>query len=221
NGDKRLSIIQSKRKPRLGNERCTAPARHQTSRISDRVHATTRLRIWVPGKYKAVLFRQIGVVVAQVEVEFLVGEGHASRPIEIGRQRESAQMRGLIAEPGIAGSSRERYAQILREHSTRHVEAQPPRRVLTPCAGVRDIRRIGIAPGDAERLANGSIAPDCRFPIVDTVGFAGKSFSGIGEIGYAEIEIDACELGADAPCHSELGKWLGWQLDAGCRGTGV
>src|SRR5258707_5505459 len=71
--------------PSLGNDRCTTPIRDQASRVGNEINAATRPRVWIAGKDKAVLFRQIGVVVAQIEVEDLVGEGHARLPIEIGR----------------------------------------------------------------------------------------------------------------------------------------
>src|SRR5262249_42050178 len=52
------------------------------------------------------------------------------------------------------------------------------------------------------------------------VRHARKLFSGIGEIGHAEIEIDICDLRADTACHGELTDWLGRQLDGGHRGSG-
>ncbi len=110
-----------------------------------------------------------------------MGKGHARLPIEIGRQREAAEIRSLITEPGIAGSGRERYAEVLREQTTRQVEAHPGRHVLAPGAGVGDVRRIGVAAGNADRLADPSVAADGRLPILDAVGFAGKLFSGIAK----------------------------------------
>ena len=112
-------------KPGLGDERCAAPARDQAVGIGNRIDAATRLRVGIAGEDKAVLFRQIGVVVAQIEVEGLVSEGHARLPVEIGRQREAAERGSLIAEPGIAGGSRERYAEVRRQQAARHVVAQP------------------------------------------------------------------------------------------------
>jgi hypothetical protein len=41
-------------------------------------------RVWIPSQDKTVFFRQIGGVVAQIEVEDLVGEGYARLPIETG-----------------------------------------------------------------------------------------------------------------------------------------
>jgi hypothetical protein len=76
---------QLKRKPGFGNERCTAPVRDQASRIGNEINAATWPRVRIPGKDKTIFLRQIGVVVAQIEVEDLVGEGHARLPIEIGR----------------------------------------------------------------------------------------------------------------------------------------
>src|SRR6266568_5196729 len=150
-----------------------------------------------------------------------MGKGHARLPIEIGRRREAAEVTSLITEPGIAGSGRERYAEVRREQTTRHVEAHPGRHVLAPGARVRDIRRIGVAAGNADRLADVSVAADGRLPIVNAVGLAGKLLSGIGEIGHAEIEIDICDLGAETAADSELGGWLGRQLDAGGCGAGI
>src|SRR5262249_60691576 len=102
---KRPELIKCE--PSLGNERRTAPVRDQAIRVGDEINAATRPRIWIACKDKAVFLRQIGVVVAQIEVEGLVGEGHARLPIEIGRQREAAELRRLITEPGITGSRRE------------------------------------------------------------------------------------------------------------------
>src|SRR6516165_8170809 len=130
-------------------------------------------------------------------------------------------MRGLIAEPGIAGSGRERHAQALRERTTWQLEAQPGRHVLTPGAGVRNIRRIGVAAGDTDRVPDASIAADNRLPIVDAVRLAGKPFSGIAEIGHAEVEIDIGDFRANTARHSYLSDRLGRQLDGGHRGTGV
>ena len=57
--------------PDLGDERCAAPARDQAIGIGNRIDVATRLRVGIAGEDKAVLFRQIGVVVAQIEVEAL------------------------------------------------------------------------------------------------------------------------------------------------------
>src|SRR5262245_52355472 len=154
-----------KRKPGFGDERCAAPVRDQASGVGNGINAATRPRVWIPGKDEAVFFRQIGVVVAQIEVEGLVGEGYTRLPIEIGRQREAAELRNLVTEPGIAGSSRERHAEVLRQETSWHVVAQPGRHILTPGARVRDIRRIGVAGGGADRLADASVAADRRLPI--------------------------------------------------------
>src|SRR3974390_2002783 len=81
---RRKQADRLKRKPDLGNNRCTAPVRDQATRVGNEINAATRPRVWIPGKDKAVFFRQIGVVVAQIEVEDLVGEGHARLPVEIG-----------------------------------------------------------------------------------------------------------------------------------------
>jgi len=78
------AISRLKRKPGFGNKRCTAPVRDQASRVGNGIDTAARSRVWIPGKDKTVFFRQIGVVVAQIEVEDLVGEGHARLPIEIG-----------------------------------------------------------------------------------------------------------------------------------------
>jgi hypothetical protein len=72
--------------PGLGDEGCAAPARDQAIGIGNRIDAAARLRVGIAGEDKAVLFREIGVVVAQIEVEGLVSEGDAGLPVEIGRQ---------------------------------------------------------------------------------------------------------------------------------------
>ena len=72
---KRLELV--KRKPGLGNERRAAPVRDQAIRVGDEINAATWPRIRIACKDKAVFLRQIGVVVAQIEVEGLVGESHA------------------------------------------------------------------------------------------------------------------------------------------------
>src|SRR6476660_9254216 len=98
-------------------------------------------------------------------------------------------------------------AQVRRQRTARYVLAHAGRNLLTPGTCVRDVRRIGVAAGDANSLADASIAADSRLLIIDA-GLAGKPHSGIGEIGHAEIEIDICELRTDAGCKSELGEWL-------------
>ncbi len=65
------------------------------------------------------------------------------------------------------------------------------------------------------------IAADSRLPIIDAVRLSGKPFSGIAEIGHAEIEIDICDLRTDTAGNRELGEWLGRQLDGGHCGAGV
>src|ERR1700752_1649734 len=80
---KRLELIE--RKPGLGNEPRAAPVRDQAIRVGDEIDEATRPRIWIACKAEAVFLGQVGVVVAQIEVEGLVGEGHARLPIEIGR----------------------------------------------------------------------------------------------------------------------------------------
>ena len=88
------------RKPGLGNEGRATPVRDQPIRVCDEIDASTRPSIWIARKDEAVFLRQIAVVIAQIEVEGLVGEGHACLPVEIGRQRKAAELRSLIAEPG-------------------------------------------------------------------------------------------------------------------------
>ena len=48
----------------------------KASRIGNGIDTATQPRVWISGEDEAVLFRQIGVVVAQIEVEGLVSEGH-------------------------------------------------------------------------------------------------------------------------------------------------
>ena len=60
-----------KRKPGLGDERCAAPVRDKASRIGNGIDTATQPRVWISGEDETVLFRQIGVVVAQIEVEGL------------------------------------------------------------------------------------------------------------------------------------------------------
>ena len=54
-----------------------------------------------------------------------------------------------------------------------------------------------VARGDVDVFTDASIAADNRLPIIDTVGFAGKPFTGIGEIGHAKIKVDRCNLRAE------------------------
>ena len=79
---RRAWLIQSKRD--LCNKRGAAPPRSQAFRVRDRIDAAARPRVGVSSEDEAVSLRQIGVVVAQVEVEDLAGERHASLPVEIG-----------------------------------------------------------------------------------------------------------------------------------------
>src|ERR1700746_148984 len=65
----RAAISRLKRKPGFGNKRGTAPVRDQASRVGNGIDAAAQSRVWIPGKDKTVFFRQIGVVVAQIEVE--------------------------------------------------------------------------------------------------------------------------------------------------------
>src|SRR6476661_6674634 len=106
-------LIQCKRD--LCNKCGTAPARRQAFRVRDGIDAAARPCIGVSGKNEAVFLRQIGVVVAQVEAENLPCERDADLPIEIGGQRKTAKLLRLITEPGVAGTSGERYADVLRQ----------------------------------------------------------------------------------------------------------
>src|SRR6516225_11633737 len=74
-----------KRKPDFGDERRAAPVRDQAIRVGNEINAPTWPGIWIAREDKAVFLRQVGVVVAQIEVEALVGEGYARLPVEIRR----------------------------------------------------------------------------------------------------------------------------------------
>jgi hypothetical protein len=140
--------------PELRDERGTAPARHETLGISHRVDDSAGRGAGIAGENEAVLFRQVGVEVAQVEIEHRAGEGHARAPVEIGGQREATQCGRLIAEPVIADAARQRSSDVLRQRGARQVDAQAERRVLAPRACIRDVRRVGETAGEAQRLAD-------------------------------------------------------------------
>src|SRR3954468_18592091 len=110
---------------------------------------------------------------------------------------------------------------MLRQQTSWEVVPQPPRHILTPGTSVRDVRRIGVAACDTERLPDALIASDSRLPIIDAARHAGKRLPGIGEIRYAEIEIDSCDPRANPAGHGQLGDRLGGQLDSCQCGAGV
>src|SRR5262245_1685532 len=110
--------------PELRDERGAAPARHETQGISYRVDASAGCGIGIAGEDEAILLRQVGVVVAQVEIEDRAAEGHAGIPIDIGGQREAAQCRRLIAEPIVASNTGHRSGDFLRQRVARQVDAQ-------------------------------------------------------------------------------------------------
>ena len=82
-----LGLVQCE--PELRDERGAAPARPETFRVSHGVDAPAGSGIWITGEDEAVFLRQVGVVIAQIEVEHVARKGHARIPIEIGGQGEA------------------------------------------------------------------------------------------------------------------------------------
>jgi hypothetical protein len=66
----------------------------------------------VASQDEAISLREIGVIIAQVEIEDFAGKRHAGLPIEIGGQRKAAEFLRLTAEPRIASASGERHADV-------------------------------------------------------------------------------------------------------------
>ena len=63
--------------PELRNEGGAAPAGPEAFRVSERIDAPSGCRAQIASQDETVLLRQIGVVVAQVEIEILMSESHA------------------------------------------------------------------------------------------------------------------------------------------------
>ena len=88
--DKSLPALLIQCKPELCNKSRATPVRHQTLRVCHRIDGAAWPRVGVASQDKTVLLREVGVVVAQIEIENLASERHARLPIEISRQRKAA-----------------------------------------------------------------------------------------------------------------------------------
>src|SRR5215472_13673604 len=106
----RTSARLIKCKPQLRDERGIAPPRDQAVRVGDGIGAAAGRGTGITGEDEAILLREIGVVVAQVEVEALPRESHTRVPVEVSGQRKAAQLHRLIAEPEVARAAGQRSA---------------------------------------------------------------------------------------------------------------
>ena len=105
----------------------------------------------------------------------------------IGRQREAAESRSLVAEPEVADDPRQRDADVVRQPIARQLDRQAGRGVFAPGAGVRDARRIRETGGDADCVGKLVVAARECLPIVRARAFR---FAGILQVGPPEIEVD-------------------------------
>src|SRR5262249_58970192 len=92
--------------PELRDERGAAPARSETLWISHWVDAAAGRRVGIAGENEAIPLRQVGVVVAQIQIEDLAGQSHARIPIEIGGPPEAAYWSRLIPRPVLTNPAR-------------------------------------------------------------------------------------------------------------------
>src|SRR6516225_3968886 len=111
---KRTLVRSVQFKAELRDEGCAAPAGRKALGICQWIGLSARRRVGVSGKDKAIFFREICVVVAQIQAEDLPLECDPRVPVEIGRKRKAAQCRRLIAEPVVADTCRHGAGNALR-----------------------------------------------------------------------------------------------------------
>ena len=97
-------LVQSE--PEFGNDGRIAPVRNTTFWIHNQIYAPAETAVHIAGEDKVLFLREIGIVIAQVEVDAFLRERYARVPIQICRQWKAAKRSRLIAEPKNSRQSR-------------------------------------------------------------------------------------------------------------------
>ena len=82
-------LIQGK--PEFGNDGRIAPVRNATFWIRNQICAPAGTAVHIAGEDKALFLREIGIVIAQVEIDVFLRERYARVPIQICRQWKAAR----------------------------------------------------------------------------------------------------------------------------------